>query len=492
MYFLGEFCRNLTSIYIPFLLSIRAKVILCFCLFFGTSPFLSAQQITDNQCENQPGVGSGGMHITDPIGCIPHTVKVANNQTGSAKSRYIYDYKGGNPTNLQVYKLDTNTSFTYTKPGLYIIMQLSENAMGQPLRSCQWVTVQDPTPPAFRVLPCANGQVTLTISNHDLTQYEEYVIEWGDGNVAIINRLNLSAQYQYKDLAPKQISVQGRHSVSKCGGKSTRTVSLEIGTQPAVLSKLEILDANTAELTISNPNLFDLELYRQDGAGQFQSTGKVLKNEEEKTKVSIDTAKLFCYKLKPRDSCIAFLESNVLCVSFLTATPDVSYNTIAIGPYRYPSEVTKMTVLRNNTSWWNPGFSDLFRDDNQAECGKQTCYRLQMETRNGTILSNTVCIDPPPALCIALANVYVPDAFTPNGDGINDFFEVKGEVGSDIQVLIYDRWGTPIFHNSLNVLHWNGAINGQPAPSGPYFYRISVTDKIGRNFVKRGTVALLR
>lgn len=480
------------SLFQPLLLLKKAKRSSLFCLFLGSTALASAQQIADNQCDNQPGVGSGGMRITDPVGCIPQTVKVANNQIGSTKSRYIYDYKGGNPNNSQVYKTDTVTSFTYTKPGLYIIMQLSESAFGQPLRSCQRVTIQDPIPPTFRVLPCENGKVTLTISNHDLTQYEEYVIEWGDGNVAIINRLNLSAQYQYKDLSPKQISVQGRHSVSKCGGKSARTVSLEIGTQSAVLSKLEVLDANTAELTISNPNLFDLELYRQDGAGQFQTTGKVLKNADEKTKVAIDTTKLFCYKLKPRDSCIASLESNVLCVSYLIATPDISHNTIAVEPYRYPSEITKMRVFRNNSPWWTPNFTDLFREDNQAECGKKTCYRLQLETRNGTVLSNTVCIDPPPALCVTLTNVYVPDAFTPNGDGVNDFFEVKGEATSEIQVLIYDRWGTPVFQNSINVRHWNGTVNGHPAPSGAYFYRISVTDKIGRNFVKRGSFALLR
>lgn len=492
MYFLGKYYRKLTSISRPLLLLTRARQLLLLCLFCGSTPFLSAQQISDNQCENQPGVGSGGMRITDPVGCIPHTVKVANNQNGSTKSRYIYDYKGGNPNNSQLYKIDTVTTFTYTKPGLYIIMQLSESAFGQPLRSCQRVTIQDPIPPAFRVLPCENGKVTLTISNHDLTQYEEYVIEWGDGNVALINKLNLSAQYQYKDLSPKQISVQGRHSVSKCGGKSTRTVSLEVGTQPAVLSKLEVLDANTAELTILNPNLFDLELYRQDGTGQFQTTGKILKNADEKTKIAIDTTKLFCYKLKPRDSCIASLESNVLCVSYLTAIPDISYNTIAVQPYRYPSEITKMTVSRNNTPWWNPSFTDLFRDDSQAECGKKTCYRLQLETRSGTVLSNTVCIDPPSALCVTLANVYVPDAFTPNGDGVNDFFEIKGDPTSEIQVLVYDRWGTPIFQNSINVRHWNGTVNGHPAPPGSYFYRISVTDKIGRNFVKRGTFALLR
>lgn len=491
MQFWGIFYRKKTSIILSLLNFKRAKRLFCFCLFFSVSSLVLAQQINDNQCENYPGTGTGGLDVTNEVGCASLIVKVRNNQNGSTKSRYIYDYRGGSPT-AQSYKPDTATSFTYTKPGLYIIMQLSESSIGQPQRACRRVTVQDPSPPTFRILPCANGKVTLTITNHDLVPYEEYIIEWGDGNVTIINRLNLSAQYQYNNLSPKQITVQGRHSVSRCGGKSSRVVSLEVSSQPATLAKLEILDATTAELTVENPNLFDLELHRQDGTGQFQTTGKILKNADEKVKVLIDTNKIFCYKLKPRDSCIASLESNVLCVTFLKVTPDIEYNTIGLVPYRYPAEITKMTVFRNSVPWWSPGFTDLFRVDGNAECGKQSCYRLQLETKSGTVLSNTVCSNPPPALCVDLSNVHVPDVFTPNGDGINDFFEVKGDASSEIQVLIYDRWGTPIFHNSLNVRHWNGVINGQPAPSGPYFYRISVTDKIGRSFVKRGTVAILR
>ncbi len=467
----------------------NAKWKVLFCIFLGIISSLSAQQINDNQCENYPGVGSGGLDLINEVGCASLKVKVRNNQNGSTKSRYIYDYRGGNP-NAQPYKPDTTTSFTYTKPGLYIIMQLSESAMGQPQRACRRVTVQDPTPPAFKVIPCPNGRVTLTITNHDVTQYDEYVIEWGDGDVAIINRLNLSSVHEYSNLSPKQITVQGRHRVSGCGGKSTRVVSLE--TKPATLSKIDILDATTAELTVANPNLFDLELYRQEGAGQYQTTGKIIKNADEKFKVLIDTNKIFCYKLKPRDSCVASLESNVLCVSFLKVAPDIEYNTVGLTPYRYPSDITKMTVLRNNAPWWSPGFTDLFRVDDKAECGKQNCYRLQVETKEGAVLSNTVCIDPPPALCVDLTNVYIPDAFTPNGDGVNDFFEVKGDSNNEIQVRVYDRWGTPIFQNNINVRHWNGAINGQPAPTGPYFYYVHVKDKIGRSFVKRGTVALLR
>lgn len=483
--------RKKRLIYLLRLLSTKAKWSVVFCGLFTVHLSAIAQQINDNQCSNQPGIVSGLLDVNILFGCAPLKVNVKNAQTGALKSRYIYDYKGGNP-NLQPYTPDTATSFTYTKPGIYVLMQLSEDVAGKAQRACRTITVQDAAPPAFKVVPCANGKVILTITNQSTTQYEEYIINWGDGNVAIINRLNLTAPHQYTDLSPKQISVEGRHSVSKCGGKSARTIQLETTGRPGTLTKLEIIDASTAELTIGNPNFFDLELYRQDGSGQFLTTGKVFRADEEKVKVLIDTSKIFCYKLRPRDSCIAALESNVLCVSFLKIIPDIEQNTVLVTPYRYPTDVTKITVDKNNAPWWNPGFTDLFRADNQAECSKQSCYRLRLDTRNGTVLSNIVCADAPPALCASIANVYVPDVFTPNGDGINELFEVKGDPDSKIEVLIYDRWGTPIFHNSLNVLHWNGQINGQAAPIGPYFYRILIIDKIGRKFIKRGTVSLLR
>jgi len=463
-------------------------LICCVCI---SPALLFAQQINDNQCSNQPGIASGLLNVDVVVGCAPLQVKVKNAQIGSIKSRYVYDYKGGNP-NLQPYKPDTVTTFTYAKAGVHILMQLSENATGQAQRVCQTINVQDPTPPAFKVIPCANGKVILTITNHTITKYDEYIINWGDGNLSIINKLNLVAPHLYTDLTPKQVSVEGRHGISKCGGKSARTVLLETNGRPATLTKLEVLDANTAELTITNPNLFDLELYRQDGSGQYKTTGKILKEADEKVKVSIDTSKIFCYKLKPLDSCIATLESNVLCVSFLKVIPEIEHNIVITTPYRYPTDITQMTITKNNTVWWSPRFTDLFRVDNQSECGKQNCYRLQLVTRYGTVLSNTVCADPPPALCVSIANIYVPDVFTPNGDGVNDVFEVKSDADSKIDILIYDRWGSPVFRNSVNVLHWSGHINGQPAPTGPYFYRILVTDKIGRGFVKRGTVSLLR
>jgi len=68
---------------------------------------------------------------------------------------------------------------------------------------------------------------------------------------------------------------------------------------------------------------------------------------------------------------------------------------------------------------------------------------------------------------------YVPNAFTPNADGINDEFKVYGEGVSSIEFKIFSRWGQMVFETKDINEGWNGKINGKLAPAGVYVYKIS-------------------
>ncbi|CAG5079918.1 T9SS type B sorting domain-containing protein [Parvicella tangerina] len=73
---------------------------------------------------------------------------------------------------------------------------------------------------------------------------------------------------------------------------------------------------------------------------------------------------------------------------------------------------------------------------------------------------------------------YVPSAFTPNADGINDKFYPQGE-GVDpleYEMYIFDRWGNKIFESSEAYSEWDGTINSQPAPEGVYVWKIITND----------------
>lgn len=92
--------------------------------------------------------------------------------------------------------------------------------------------------------------------------------------------------------------------------------------------------------------------------------------------------------------------------------------------------------------------------------------------------------------------LYVPNAFSPNGDGIND--EFRSFVGCEIsnfRQYIYDRWGTLVFENNNHELGWDGMFGGKKSPQGSYAFRIEfdyLNDGNVEHQTRTGTVALLR
>lgn len=68
--------------------------------------------------------------------------------------------------------------------------------------------------------------------------------------------------------------------------------------------------------------------------------------------------------------------------------------------------------------------------------------------------------------------IYIPNSFTPNGDGINDFFEVKGEDLEFVRLWVYDRWGKEVFYGANEQAAWDGRVDGQLATIGTYAYVI--------------------
>ncbi len=86
---------------------------------------------------------------------------------------------------------------------------------------------------------------------------------------------------------------------------------------------------------------------------------------------------------------------------------------------------------------------------------------------------------------------YVPNAFTPNGDGDNDYFQGYGTFLKDYEMWIYDRWGLVIYHTNDYDLPWDGRINTM-AQNDTYVYRIVVKDRRERDHVYIGHVSLVK
>jgi len=88
--------------------------------------------------------------------------------------------------------------------------------------------------------------------------------------------------------------------------------------------------------------------------------------------------------------------------------------------------------------------------------------------------------------------IFIPNSFTPNNDGLNDTFTAKGLFIDQFSMEIYNRWGELLYHTSDLERGWDGVYKGTLSPEDTYVYLIQATDTNGREMVKNGTVHLLR
>ncbi|MCX7606863.1 MAG: PKD domain-containing protein [Bacteroidia bacterium] len=116
------------------------------------------------------------------------------------------------------------------------------------------------------------------------------------------------------------------------------------------------------------------------------------------------------------------------------------------------------------------------------------CVYLTVESELGCLDSTSYCFD------VSGYMLLIPNAFTPNGDGVNDLLNVVGYGMEFIEAAIYDRWGRLIYTGrGSERVSWDGTRGGQPVPEGVYTYvvRYKLIDKSEVEY-RTGTVTLLR
>jgi gliding motility-associated-like protein len=121
-------------------------------------------------------------------------------------------------------------------------------------------------------------------------------------------------------------------------------------------------------------------------------------------------------------------------------------------------------------------------------------YKVEMESPVGCLGSDSVYVK------LVLEElpefeIYIPNAFTPNGDGVNDVFVMKGDGLSivDFRLSIFDRWGGEVFSGDGISSGWDGKKAGKDCPGGVYVYKIVYSvDGIEGSQERVGTVMLIR
>jgi len=146
-----------------------------------------------------------------------------------------------------------------------------------------------------------------------------------------------------------------------------------------------------------------------------------------------------------------------------------------------------------NFSWSNPGDLDNPNSfDPIITPPQSTTYTFTAD--HGTcIVEDTIRINVVDSELLDCADLLLPKAFTPNGDGLNDFYGISNDFIVDELVYfeIFDRWGTRVFETANVGQKWDGNFKSSPLTPANYVYKIKYVCR-STEFVKTGNFSILR
>lgn len=114
------------------------------------------------------------------------------------------------------------------------------------------------------------------------------------------------------------------------------------------------------------------------------------------------------------------------------------------------------------------------------------------------VTNKSGCIDSitKTAIVIDRITLFVPNCFTPNGDGVNDLFIISGQNISDFELFIYSRWGELMYKSKSLYDHWDGKYKKLIVPEGIYNWLINYSEDWGGLFTtsqfRKGIVTVIR
>jgi gliding motility-associated-like protein len=140
------------------------------------------------------------------------------------------------------------------------------------------------------------------------------------------------------------------------------------------------------------------------------------------------------------------------------------------------------------TYWSSEGYLPCINCDSiRVYPREKTVYKVTAIDSNGCYLSDSIEVSP-------ISLIYAPNAFSPDGDGINDLFMVQGHHIDEYQIRILNRWGEEVYRSNDISTGWNGKKfnTGEDSPIGAYTYQIEYSVYPIQELFEVGTINLIK
>ncbi|MBO3269305.1 gliding motility-associated C-terminal domain-containing protein [Hymenobacter defluvii] len=277
--------------------------------------------------------------------------------------------------------------------------------------------------------------------------------------------------------------------LSESGEVHATAVSTDAPPAPVLLASYTL--RNQVELSVSGPASGSLQYtYLRDAATLATTTARSLRDSTQATPARA------CYTATVRDACgNTSAPSAAVCPVVLTAEPTTPEGTtvrltwMALGAPTPAMPVTyRLLTLAPDNTVLNARVVTLPTTLDQPTADQQV-LRYRIEATGGGLpapsYSNVATV-------ARRLQVVIPNAFSPNGDGQNDVFGVKGRFLGPFLLVVVDRSGQEVFRATDRSQTWDGRIGGRLPVPATYVWRFEATDATGQRTVDHGTVTILR
>ncbi len=323
-------------------------------------------------------------------GCVPFKVNIIDCSTTG--SQIIYNYGANNIT--QKSKYTTSTTFTYTATGFYSITQLGNfNGKGDSVIKKQFIQVLSTFTPTPLIEKCADRKVRIVFAPN---QYDQYLIDWGDGNSKLNAQNFISPIYQYADLKPRNILMNASYNDVNCGVEANFPITpLENLATPRITKITENVVNNSSEHIVyfnisQSQERTRYKIQNSVSTSQNVFRGFIASNQvNEIRKISLPNNPNTQINVKVYDTCGKEINSSFVPLLYINGEAKNGFNTIKFPDFITDS-IFSLSLLKNNIllkDFTSLDPNNSFFNDNEVVCGSNYFYQWRLTFGKQAIVS---------------------------------------------------------------------------------------------------------
>lgn len=335
-------------------------------------------------------------------------------------------------------------------------------------------------PPVFEILTpdttiCANSPLILTLRNAD-----SFILNWTPPNAVSIS----NGKYI---VSGQQSAIYRATAMTKYGNCAVQSdsIAITVTAGPLNIQLTDTLVVCGHDEPIITPTVNPLNSayqYRWTGPNAYTYNGAQLTYNKDSMQGG------WYFLVVSQDQCASIMDSVFIMEK-------VSYDApVLTSPLKMcMNDSLFVSVSGDNVQFYDNEWSSSGLPNGfwyyGAYVGTQVYYVSQ---GSGSCISNKTKLQIDIIECCE-NEIFVPNAFSPNGDGMNDMFQVKTDFVTAVkQMTIFNRWGQTVYHFAGNQPVWDGTYNGQKADIGTYFYFVQFQCRDGIIKIKKGEIHLIR